>query len=92
MCLLLLSSVMLPFHRHFNCGFICFLYTCDIKKFCMTNCEFLAMQNWYCHSDDMHAFPASFGLKGDALSSTSDVSLLKIVTKTHGKILTVKFF
>ncbi|KAG5623361.1 hypothetical protein H5410_008579 [Solanum commersonii] len=44
----------------------------------------------YCHSDDMHAFPASFGLKGEALSSTSNVSLLKIVTKTHGKILTGK--
>ncbi|KAH0772145.1 hypothetical protein KY290_016126 [Solanum tuberosum] len=41
-------------------------------------------------NDDMHAFPASFGLKGEALSSTSNVSLLKIVTKTHGKILTGK--
>ncbi|WMV16659.1 hypothetical protein MTR67_010044 [Solanum verrucosum] len=33
---------------------------------------------------------ASFGLKGESLSSTSNVSLLKIVTKTHGKILTGK--
>ncbi|XP_055803990.1 DNA mismatch repair protein MLH3-like isoform X2 [Solanum dulcamara] len=39
----------------------------------------------YCHSYDMHAFPASFGLKGEALSSTSDISLLEIVTKTHGR-------
>ncbi|XP_055803911.1 DNA mismatch repair protein MLH3-like isoform X2 [Solanum dulcamara] len=39
----------------------------------------------YCYSGDMHAFPASFGLKGEALSSTSDVSLFEIVTKTHGR-------
>ncbi|KAJ8567718.1 hypothetical protein K7X08_019926 [Anisodus acutangulus] len=39
----------------------------------------------YSHSDDMHAFPASFGFKGEALSSISDVSLLEIVTKTHGR-------
>ncbi|WMV17576.1 hypothetical protein MTR67_010961 [Solanum verrucosum] len=52
----------------------------------------------YRHSDDMHAFFVSFGLKGEALSSTSDVSLLEIVTKTHArpngyrKVLKVKFF
>ncbi|XP_027770217.1 DNA mismatch repair protein MLH3 isoform X1 [Solanum pennellii] len=39
----------------------------------------------YSHSDDMHAFPASFGFKGEALSSISDFSLLEIVTKTHGR-------
>ena len=39
----------------------------------------------YCLSDDMHAFPASFGLKGEALGSTSDISLLEIVTKSHGR-------
>ncbi|XP_070024073.1 DNA mismatch repair protein MLH3 isoform X1 [Nicotiana sylvestris] len=39
----------------------------------------------YRHLDDVHAFPASFGFKGEALSSISDVSLLEIVTKTHGK-------
>ncbi|XP_055803099.1 DNA mismatch repair protein MLH3-like isoform X3 [Solanum dulcamara] len=39
----------------------------------------------YSHSDDMHAFPASFGFKGEALSSISDVSLLEIITKTHGR-------
>ncbi|KAK4739179.1 hypothetical protein R3W88_002876 [Solanum pinnatisectum] len=32
----------------------------------------------------MHAFPASFDFKGEALSSISDLSLLEIVTKTHG--------
>ncbi|XP_055802872.1 DNA mismatch repair protein MLH3-like [Solanum dulcamara] len=37
----------------------------------------------YRHSDDMHAFPASFGFKGEALSYISDVSLLESVTKTH---------
>ncbi|KAH0718410.1 hypothetical protein KY285_014441 [Solanum tuberosum] len=54
---------------------------------CLTVC---VSTSKYCHSDDMHAFPTSFGLKGEALSCTSDVSLLKIVTKTHGKILTGK--
>ncbi|KAK4347571.1 hypothetical protein RND71_033910 [Anisodus tanguticus] len=39
----------------------------------------------YSHSDDMHAFPESFGFKGEALSSISDVSLLEIVTKIHGR-------
>ncbi|XP_060192073.1 DNA mismatch repair protein MLH3 isoform X2 [Lycium barbarum] len=39
----------------------------------------------YSHSDDMHAFPANFGFKGEALSSISDFSLLEIVTKTHGR-------
>ncbi|XP_055804856.1 DNA mismatch repair protein MLH3-like isoform X2 [Solanum dulcamara] len=34
-------------------------------------------------SDDMHAFPASFGFKGEALSYTSGISLLEIVIKTH---------
>uniref|UniRef100_A0A3Q7FD51 Xylanase inhibitor N-terminal domain-containing protein n=1 Tax=Solanum lycopersicum TaxID=4081 RepID=A0A3Q7FD51_SOLLC len=29
----------------------------------------------YSHSDNMHAFPVNFGLKGEALSSTSDVAL-----------------
>ncbi|XP_049389117.1 DNA mismatch repair protein MLH3-like isoform X1 [Solanum stenotomum] len=38
----------------------------------------------YCYSDVMHAFPASFDFKGEALSSISDLSLLEIVTKTHG--------
>ncbi|KAG5568816.1 hypothetical protein H5410_064162 [Solanum commersonii] len=32
----------------------------------------------------LHAFPQSFGFKGEALSSISDISLLEIVTKTHG--------
>ncbi|XP_055803107.1 DNA mismatch repair protein MLH3-like [Solanum dulcamara] len=31
----------------------------------------------------IHAFPASFGFKGEALSSIFDISLLEIVTKTH---------
>ena len=37
----------------------------------------------YCHSDVMHAFPASFGLKGEVQSCISSLSSLKIVTKTH---------
>ncbi|KAH0718841.1 hypothetical protein KY285_014872 [Solanum tuberosum] len=53
---------------HFNYGFVCFLTPAASK---------------YSHSDDMHAFPASFGFKGEALSSVSDVSLLEIVSKTH---------
>uniref|UniRef100_M0ZW27 Uncharacterized protein n=1 Tax=Solanum tuberosum TaxID=4113 RepID=M0ZW27_SOLTU len=32
-------------------------------------------------SDDMHAFPASFGFKGEALSSISDVYLLELLPK-----------
>ncbi|MCD7448699.1 hypothetical protein HAX54_045638 [Datura stramonium] len=39
----------------------------------------------YAIPDDMHAFPASFGFKGESLSSISDFSLLEIVTKTHGR-------
>ncbi|XP_049385474.1 uncharacterized protein LOC125849433 isoform X2 [Solanum stenotomum] len=32
-------------------------------------------------SDDMHAFPASFGFKGEAPSSISDVYLLELIPK-----------
>ncbi|XP_015065995.1 uncharacterized protein LOC107011138 [Solanum pennellii] len=39
----------------------------------------------YSHCDNMHAFPVNFGLKGEALSSTSDVSLLEVVAQTHGR-------
>ncbi|KAG5624433.1 hypothetical protein H5410_009651 [Solanum commersonii] len=46
---------------------------------------FIPATSKYRHSDDMHAFFVSSGLKGEALSSTSDVSLLEIVTKTHGR-------
>ncbi|KAG5624206.1 hypothetical protein H5410_009424 [Solanum commersonii] len=53
---------------HFNYGFVCFSTPAASK---------------YSHSDDMHAFPASFVFKGEALSSVSDVSLLEIVSKTH---------
>ncbi|XP_055803051.1 DNA mismatch repair protein MLH3-like isoform X2 [Solanum dulcamara] len=53
---------------HSNYGVVCFLYTSDIK-----------IQS----SNDMHAFPTSFGFKGEALSYISYVSLLEIVTKTH---------
>ncbi|KAH0732289.1 hypothetical protein KY289_003477 [Solanum tuberosum] len=38
----------------------------------------------YSHSNDMHAFPASFGFKREALSSISDISLLDIVLKLTG--------
>ncbi|XP_055804308.1 DNA mismatch repair protein MLH3-like [Solanum dulcamara] len=51
----------------------------------VSNACFTPVTSKYCNSDDMHAFAASFGLKGEALSSTSDVSLLEIVTKTHGR-------
>ncbi|XP_016560367.1 DNA mismatch repair protein MLH3 isoform X1 [Capsicum annuum] len=39
----------------------------------------------YSNSDDMHAFPTSFGFKGEALNSISDVSLLEIVSKIQGR-------
>ncbi|XP_055802992.1 uncharacterized protein LOC129872128 isoform X2 [Solanum dulcamara] len=51
-----------------NFGVLCFPYTSEIK-----------IQP----SDDMHAFPETFGFKGEALSYISDVSLLDVVTKTH---------
>ncbi|KAL3382937.1 hypothetical protein AABB24_002437 [Solanum stoloniferum] len=38
----------------------------------------------YSHSNDMHAFPESFGFKREALSSISDISLLDIVLKLTG--------
>lgn len=63
------------------------LYTC-----------FAPATSKYSNSDDMHAFPTSFGFKGEALNSISDVSLLEIVSKIQGrpngyrKVLKVKFF
>nr|GME03813.1 DNA mismatch repair protein MLH3 isoform X4 [Ipomoea batatas] len=35
--------------------------------------------------DDMNSVPLSFGYRGEALSSITDVSLVEIVTKAHGR-------
>ncbi|KAG5623137.1 hypothetical protein H5410_008355 [Solanum commersonii] len=47
--------------------------------------SFTSSTSKYSHSEDMHAFPASFGFKREALSSISGIFLLVVVTKTHGK-------
>ncbi|TMW99371.1 hypothetical protein EJD97_002673, partial [Solanum chilense] len=54
-----------------------------IRLWSLQRCPWNLATSKYCLSDDMHAFPASFGLKGEALGSTSDVSLMEIVTKSH---------
>ncbi|KAG5625016.1 hypothetical protein H5410_010234 [Solanum commersonii] len=64
-----------------SCLLLCFLLIAILTM--VSYACFTTTTSKYCHSDDMHAFPASFGLKGETLSSISD-SLLELLPKLTG--------
>lgn len=49
------------------------------------NLNVKAVTSKICHLADIDGNTRSFGFRGEALSSISDIALLEMTSKTHGK-------